>query len=82
MVETASYLDEIKDIQEELWNDLSHNTFSSREVIRELGKKLKKEIIVPVVYTSTLGSMQEYDKRKGKIVYTISQLLQSKFASL
>lgn len=71
--EYENYLDEIKDIQEELWNDLSHNTFSSREVIRELGKKLKKEIIVPVVYTSTLGSMQEYDKRKGKIVYTISQ---------
>ncbi|MGC4019649.1 MAG: amino acid adenylation domain-containing protein [Muricomes sp.] len=69
----ATYLDEVKGIQERLWDDLSHNSFSSTEVLRELGKKSKKEIAVPAVYTSTLGAMKETDKRRGKIVYTISQ---------
>lgn len=71
--EYINYYEEIKEIQENLWNDLSHNSFSSTEVLRELGKKFKKEIIVPVVYTSTLGAMKQVNNRKGQIVYTISQ---------
>lgn len=68
-----TYLDKVKIIQKRLWDDLSHNSFSSREVLRELGKKEKGEIIVPAVYTSTLGAVDYNSKRKGKILYTISQ---------
>ena len=52
----------------ELWN-----WTSSKEVLREMGKRIKKEITVPAVYTSTLGAVKYSNQRKGKILYTISQ---------
>lgn len=70
--EGDTYLARVKNIQKRLWDDLSHNSFSSREVLREMGKKTKGEFIVPAVYTSTLGAV-EYNKKRGKILYTLSQ---------
>lgn len=72
-IEYETYLDEIKSIQARLWEDLGHNSYSSTEVLRELGKRLKTEIVVPAVYTSTLGAMNDEKNRKGNIIYTISQ---------
>lgn len=71
--EGETYLDKVKIIQKRLWDDLSHNSFSSREVLREMSRKYKGEIIVPAVYTSTIGAFDYNSERKGKILYTISQ---------
>lgn len=69
----TNYFEKAKKIQYRLWEDLSHNSFSSKEVLREMGKRIKKEITVPAVYTSTLGAVKYSNQRKGKILYTISQ---------
>lgn len=69
----TNYFEKAKKIQHRLWEDLSHNSFSSKEVLREMGKRIKKEITVPAVYTSTLGAVKYSNQRKGKILYTISQ---------
>jgi len=48
---------------------------SSKEVLREMGKRIKKEITVPAVYTSTLGAVKYSNQRKGKILYTINDVI-------
>lgn len=68
-----TYLDEAKDILGRLWEDLGHNSFSSTEVLREMGKKTRGDIAVPAVFTSTLGAMETANNRKGRPLYTISQ---------
>lgn len=42
-------------IQEELIRDLSHASFSGVEVLREINRNRKEKLIIPIVYTSTLG---------------------------
>lgn len=56
-----------------LWSSNKDFTLS-KEVLREMGKRIKKEITVPAVYTSTLGAVKYSNQRKGKILYTIKQI--------
>ena len=74
-----TYLQQAQCIQERLWHDLGRQSFSGTQVLRELGKKSKSNITVPVVYTSTLGALNEKANRKGQVAYTISQTPQVLF---
>jgi pyochelin synthetase len=67
-----TYLDEAKALQSRLWEDLGHNAFSGTEVLRELSKHTHGEIVVPAVFTSTLGAMDTVIDRTGRLLYTIS----------
>lgn len=42
-------------IQDQLLDDIDHSSFSGVEFLRELSKYYNKEIIIPYVFTSTLG---------------------------
>lgn len=42
----------------DLWSDLEHKDVSGVEIIRRLTKERKKNVIMPVVFTSTLGLVQ------------------------
>lgn len=67
-----TYLDEAKPLQSRLWEDLGHNAFSGTEVLRELSRHTHGEIVVPAVFTSTLGAMNTEIDRVGRLLYTIS----------
>ncbi len=69
----ASYKEMALAIQQRLWQNMSHNSFSSAEVLRELSKNTNSEQMVSAVFTSTLGSMDTRNERIGKLVYSISQ---------
>lgn len=70
-----NYIERAKEIQEQLWLDLDHSTYSGIEVLRELNRKTGENVIFPVVYTSTLGigSKQNELMKDAKIQYKISQ---------
>lgn len=42
-------------LQQQLWRDLEHTDFSGIEVLREMSRQQQSNVIVPVVYTSTVG---------------------------
>lgn len=42
-------------LQQQLWRDLEHADFTGIEVLRELSQRQNSNVIVPVVFTSTLG---------------------------
>ncbi|MCH2042447.1 MAG: amino acid adenylation domain-containing protein, partial [Saccharospirillaceae bacterium] len=42
-------------LQEQLWRDLEHADFSGIEVLREMSRQQRNNVIVPIVYTSTVG---------------------------
>ncbi|MBE6877413.1 MAG: non-ribosomal peptide synthetase, partial [Ruminococcus sp.] len=69
-----SFLDNTITIQKNMWEDLSHNAFSGIEVLRKMSKVRKKNVIIPVVYTSTVGiADRNAVLRNQKITYKISQ---------
>ncbi|MGO5092390.1 amino acid adenylation domain-containing protein [Clostridium sp. LCP25S3_F10] len=45
-----------KGIQKQLWSDLENISFSGIKVLRELKRQRRRDIIIPVVYTSTIGA--------------------------
>lgn len=67
--------DRITQIQNDLWEDLQHNSVSGVEVLRDLGRSKKENLIIPVVYTSTLGVASSEDSflSRSNISYKISQ---------
>ena len=69
--ENKKFSERLQDIQKQLWSDLEHLSYTGVEVLRQMTREKKKEVIIPYVYTSTLG----LDKRqsKGKLLYKISQ---------
>lgn len=68
------YIERVKTIQENLWADLEHNALSGVEVLRKLTKERKKNVIIPVVFTSTVGIASEDDATfRRTIQYKISQ---------
>lgn len=68
------FIERVKTIQEDLWADLEHNALSGVEVLRRLTKERKKNIIIPVVFTSTVGIANEDDATVRRTVeYKISQ---------
>ncbi|CVI64917.1 Phenyloxazoline synthase MbtB [Clostridiales bacterium CHKCI001] len=70
-----NYIEKAKEIQEQLWTDMDHNTYSGIEVLRELNRKTGENVIIPVVYTSTLaiGEKQDELMKGAQIQYKISQ---------
>lgn len=69
-----TFLENTIEMQLGLWEDLSHNAFSGIEVLRKMSKTRKKNVIIPVVYTSTVGINEKNAVLKNqKITYKISQ---------
>lgn len=69
-----TFIERAKAIQEDLWSDLEHNAVSGVEVLRKLTKERKKNVIIPVVFTSTVGLAGENDATvRRTIEYKISQ---------
>ena len=73
--EPKCFKDRIMKIQMDLWEDLQHSSVSGIEVLRDLGRSKKENIIIPVVYTSTLGVTNSDDSflSRSHISYKISQ---------
>ena len=71
---SKNFIERARTIQNDLWVDLDHNAFSGVEVLRKMTKDRKKNIIIPVVYTSTVGMAADDDMTvKNPITYKISQ---------
>ncbi|SFA97266.1 pyochelin synthetase [Acetitomaculum ruminis DSM 5522] len=69
-----SFLENTMQMQSNLWEDLSHNSFSGIEVLRKMKNDRKKNVIIPVVFTSTVGIKEKNSILKNqKITYKISQ---------
>ncbi|PYG89174.1 pyochelin synthetase [Ruminiclostridium sufflavum DSM 19573] len=70
----ASFLQKTRALQNRLWTDLGHSSFSGVEVLREMARCKKKNVIIPIVFTSTLG-MNAHSGEQGNIdiKYKISQ---------
>ncbi|GAA0077057.1 hypothetical protein UT300005_14350 [Clostridium sp. CTA-5] len=65
-------------VQTQLWEDLGHNSFNGINVLREINRQHNKKVIIPVVYTSTIGVGDKIDKSKefmrdAQLTYKISQ---------
>lgn len=71
---SKTFLERTKILQDDLWTDLEHKEVSGVEVLRKLSKKRKQNIIIPVVFTSTIGlSNSNTILSNRKIIYRISQ---------
>ena len=69
-----TFLERVQKIQNDLWDDLEHNQISGVEVLRRLTKYKKKNVIIPVVFTSTLGLASSDDATvKRNVIYKSSQ---------
>lgn len=71
------FIDFTKVVQKELWKDLAHSSFSGVEVLREMSRLKQENIVIPIVYTSTVGVENENQShefmRNTKLTYKISQ---------
>lgn len=54
-------------LQEQLWNDMEHNAFSGIEVLREMNRQYNKRVIIPVVFTSTIG-VEDNSRQNGELM--------------
>jgi pyochelin synthetase len=73
-----TFVERAKIIQKRLWSDLEHSGFSGVEVLREMHRQRNKNVIIPVVYTSTLGvgnsnAIDGEFMRNSAVTYKISQ---------
>lgn len=50
-----SFASRVLSLQQQLWRDLEHTDFSGIDVLREMSRQRQSNIIVPIVYTSTIG---------------------------
>lgn len=60
--QSGTFLKKIKELQKELLMDLEHLSFSGIEVLRELNRRKKSQTIFPVVYTSTIGTIDNREE--------------------
>ncbi|AFJ01561.1 putative non-ribosomal peptide synthetase [Methylophaga frappieri] len=73
-----SFAERAVSIQQRLWQDLEHTDFSGIEVLREMSRQQGSNVIVPIVYTSTVGlSGDQLDANEfmhnAKLRYGITQ---------
>ena len=72
-----SFIERVKKIQLQLWNDMEHSSYSGVEVLREMSRARNKKVVIPYVYTSALGIQDnnEFEKisKYGELIYKISQ---------
>ena len=73
--EHKTYMESAAEIQQTLMDDLDHKTVTGVEVLRKMTKSKKENVIIPVVFTSTLGadSQNAKYKRRSKLIYKISR---------
>lgn len=60
--QSGTFLEKIKALQKDLLMDLEHLSFSGIEVLRELNRRKKTQTIFPVVYTSTIGTIDNREE--------------------
>ncbi len=72
-----SFIERVKKIQLQLWNDMEHSSYSGVEVLREMSRARNKKVVIPYVYTSALGIQDnnEFERisKYGELIYKISQ---------
>ncbi|GMQ58847.1 hypothetical protein AN1V17_32430 [Vallitalea sediminicola] len=51
-----TFIEYAKDIQKSLFDDLDHKLFSGVEVIRELARRHSNKELMPIIFTSAIGS--------------------------
>lgn len=60
--------------QNDLMEDLQHQQYSGVEVLKLLSKKQEKQVVIPVVYTSALGSVEDsIISKHAKLIYGLSR---------
>ncbi len=73
----GSFLERARTLQKRLWQDLEHISFSGIEVLREANRRRGKNVLIPVVYTSTVGVGESTKDgefmRNAHLTYKISQ---------
>ncbi len=63
-------------IQKQMWNDMENSEFSGVAVMRELKRIRERDVLFPIVFTSTLGFKNknfENNNHKFVLTYKISQ---------
>lgn len=60
-------------IQTQLWSDLDHREVGAMEVMREIARRSGVQPMLPIVFTSALGTGGGGRSRLGSPVYAISQ---------
>lgn len=72
----ASFNEQAMKIQKQLWSDMENADFSGVAVMRELKRLKERDVLFPVVFTSTLGFKDETIRTSDKkfvLTYKISQ---------
>ncbi len=69
------WLDEVRQVQRDMWGALDHRVLSAVDVLRELARlHHEPELVMPVVFTSALGlDVEMNDGLFGQPVYGLSQ---------
>lgn len=71
------FVENAQNIQLQLWKDIDNRSFSGIEVLREVSKSRKQNIIYPYVFTSALGIQENIKSNSisnfGELVYKITQ---------
>lgn len=75
--EDETFSERLGKLQKQLWNDMDHSSYSGVQVLRDMSKNKKRNIVIPYVYTSTLslqsGNQFENFSKHGQLIYKISQ---------
>lgn len=76
--EEKAFSERAKIIQDRLWEDMEHTSFSGVEVLREISRSRDTRAVYPVVFTSMLGLGDEPREdgefmRDARLTYGISQ---------
>ncbi|REF26474.1 amino acid adenylation domain-containing protein [Xenorhabdus cabanillasii] len=50
-----NWLQRLQQVQEDLWGALAHNSVSAMDITRELSRRRGETMLMPIVFTSTLG---------------------------
>ncbi|MGF1835878.1 amino acid adenylation domain-containing protein [Photobacterium sanguinicancri] len=49
------FIDRAQALQQQLWQDMAHSDFTGIEVLREMTRQQQGNVLIPVVFTSTIG---------------------------
>jgi amino acid adenylation domain-containing protein len=72
----APFIQRVKQIQKEFWNNLDNRYFSGVQVIRELNSHNKTSELMPVVFTNLLGMPEVSSDGWGERTHRIGQTSQ------
>jgi amino acid adenylation domain-containing protein len=73
MTISGVFVNRAQRIQTQLWNDLENREVGAMEVMREIARRSGAQPIMPVVFTSALGTGGGGRSRLGRPAYAISQ---------